>query len=460
MASAGCTSQGQFLRKAEGEISDCRSLPVEPGLATYDLALSGGGYRAMLFHVGALWRLHELGMLKDVRTISSVSGGSITAGVLALQLGGIQNDARNHNTHCFKVLVADPLVQFAQTTVDTRAVAQSLVTPLSAGNVLARYYRADLYGDAKMSDTPVSPAFVFQATNLHTGSVWSISRDLMGDPQVKYTDALDFPLSAAVAASSSFPPVLSPFILEGAERLWVDAPYDAAITNSREFFDMKERLQRQAANLAASAPPEVLATVRRRVFLTDGGVADNLAIEGIWYSKKTLLISDGGGNTEAVVKPSTNWLGQLTRITELIHAQPSQLRYRSLLDGFRAASSSQTGSSRDERDGAYWALGKPLPCHREESFGRSARVDPEVLRRLSSVPTRLAAMTQKQAEELVNLGYHVADWSIPYLEARWPRTLTADRALNTAPQISENLPYPDSPLWGKDRTQGGAGRCN
>jgi NTE family protein len=33
---------------------------VEPGVA---LCLSGGGYRAMLFHVGAIWRLNELGYL-------------------------------------------------------------------------------------------------------------------------------------------------------------------------------------------------------------------------------------------------------------------------------------------------------------------------------------------------------------------------------------------------------------
>src|ERR1700676_1134657 len=46
------------------------------------LALSGGGYRAMVFHVGALIRLNEVALLRKVKRISSVSGGSITAGVL------------------------------------------------------------------------------------------------------------------------------------------------------------------------------------------------------------------------------------------------------------------------------------------------------------------------------------------------------------------------------------------
>src|SRR5437016_5593248 len=47
------------------------------------LCLSGGGYRAMMFHAGALWRLNEFGYLPRLDRISSVSGGSITAGVLA-----------------------------------------------------------------------------------------------------------------------------------------------------------------------------------------------------------------------------------------------------------------------------------------------------------------------------------------------------------------------------------------
>src|SRR4051794_41785177 len=44
------------------------------------LCLSGGGYRAMLFHVGVVWRLHDAGWLERLDRVSSVSGGSITAG--------------------------------------------------------------------------------------------------------------------------------------------------------------------------------------------------------------------------------------------------------------------------------------------------------------------------------------------------------------------------------------------
>ena len=50
------------------------------------LALSGGGFRASLFHIGVLARLAELDRLKDVEVISTVSGGSILGAYYYLKL--------------------------------------------------------------------------------------------------------------------------------------------------------------------------------------------------------------------------------------------------------------------------------------------------------------------------------------------------------------------------------------
>jgi NTE family protein len=47
------------------------------------LCLSGGGYRAAIFHLGAVRWLNEIGWLPRLSMISSVSGGSILAGHLA-----------------------------------------------------------------------------------------------------------------------------------------------------------------------------------------------------------------------------------------------------------------------------------------------------------------------------------------------------------------------------------------
>jgi NTE family protein len=47
------------------------------------LCFSGGGYRASLFHLGVTRRLNEVGLLSNVDTFTSVSGGSIFASLIA-----------------------------------------------------------------------------------------------------------------------------------------------------------------------------------------------------------------------------------------------------------------------------------------------------------------------------------------------------------------------------------------
>jgi len=50
------------------------------------LALSGGGFRASLFHIGVLMKLAETGLLQKATTISTVSGGSIIGVLYYLHL--------------------------------------------------------------------------------------------------------------------------------------------------------------------------------------------------------------------------------------------------------------------------------------------------------------------------------------------------------------------------------------
>ena len=50
------------------------------------LALSGGGFRASIFHLGVIRRLEELGIMKCVHVISAVSGGSIVAAYYVIEM--------------------------------------------------------------------------------------------------------------------------------------------------------------------------------------------------------------------------------------------------------------------------------------------------------------------------------------------------------------------------------------
>ena len=71
------------------------------------LCLSGGGYRAMLFHLGALWRLNEFGILSELKRVSSVSGGSIAAGVLGSRWKHLE--FTRGVAQRFEELVAEPI---------------------------------------------------------------------------------------------------------------------------------------------------------------------------------------------------------------------------------------------------------------------------------------------------------------------------------------------------------------
>ena len=80
------------------------------------LCLSGGGYRAMLFHAGAIWRLNELRLLRKVNLVSSVSGGSIAAGALAVAWPNLDWDKQDDTasaTNLSATFIA-PIVQQAQ----------------------------------------------------------------------------------------------------------------------------------------------------------------------------------------------------------------------------------------------------------------------------------------------------------------------------------------------------------
>src|SRR5260370_23913684 len=185
-----------------------------PGMA---LCLSGGGYRAMLFHLGALWRLNEVGLLKSLIRVSSVSGGSITAGMLGLMWKKLQFDSSNTASNLSE-LVIDPIRRLADVTVDQGAILWGILLPRKTiADEVAQAYREHLFGTATLQDLPSDdegPRFVINATNVQTRVLWRFSKPFMGDYRVGLIRNPQLELSVAVAASSAFPPFLSPVSLK------------------------------------------------------------------------------------------------------------------------------------------------------------------------------------------------------------------------------------------------------
>jgi len=155
--------QGLFeARSSNGDFLNAEKIDDVVGLC-----LSGGGYRAMIYHVGALIRLNELGFLSRIQEFASVSGGSITAGKLALAWPNLRFDGTGTASN-FVDEVASPLIRFAATGVDAKAIILSLLPGRTAADVVERAYNRHLFGGASLQPIPDKPRFTFMATNLQT----------------------------------------------------------------------------------------------------------------------------------------------------------------------------------------------------------------------------------------------------------------------------------------------------
>src|SRR5262249_13278215 len=149
-------------------LSPVRAIPGDEGRtpkAGLALCLSGGGYRAMVFHIGVLWRLNEVGLLSQIQRFSSVSGGSITAGVLAMNWTKLGLHDRKVASNFVDAVVA-PLRRMAGTTVDIPAVATGALLPgTSISDRVAAAYRRHLFGKATLQDLPDDPPrLIFNST--------------------------------------------------------------------------------------------------------------------------------------------------------------------------------------------------------------------------------------------------------------------------------------------------------
>lgn len=125
------------------------------------LWLSGPGYRAALFHLGALTRLNELGLLAQVNTVGAVSGGSILAALLATRVPWPLHGAFRE----WREQVARPLREIAQRNVRARAVLRKPFPGAAAEAALEERYARELI-DSLGGESQLGPNFVFGASGL------------------------------------------------------------------------------------------------------------------------------------------------------------------------------------------------------------------------------------------------------------------------------------------------------
>jgi NTE family protein len=337
------------------------------------LCMSGGGYRAALFHLGALRRLNELGLLSTIDTFTSVSGGSIMAAQLATFLTRAKREA-GKPVEGFEEGVADPMRAFAAMDVRTGAALARLkprnwFTPGAQSEALAAAYEQGP-APGKLSALPDTPRFVFLASDMQFRDQWSFDTGLrrVGSPSAGFANLGEWTLAQAVAASSCVPGAFS-------------------VVHARQ----------QPSELTGGTYRE---PDRDRLVgdidLSDGGMYDNLGLEPVWRDHAVVLVSDAAPSFKP--DPDVGWLWSALRQGVILLEQATEVRKRWLVSDF----------IRGELSGVYWGIAsKPSSYDHDPP---PAAYSPELIRDfIAPIRIDLDVFSPGEIAVLENHGYLMAE---------------------------------------------------
>jgi NTE family protein len=364
------------------------------------LALSGGGFRATLYHLGALTRLNELGYLPKLARISSVSGGSIASAMLAHAWPDLE--FRDGVATRFAERVMQPLRKFCSRTIDVLAITQGAIHPTkSVGNITAEIYD-ELFGGMMLRDLPQEPDFVFNTTNIQTGRDLRFTRRYLADHMLGWIADPHYSVGEAVAASAAFPPVLSPVVLK------VNQPWLQFSKGPAPLF----------GNTAYS----------KKLSLMDGGAYDNLGLETV-DTFATILCSDAGAPFTYHENASVTWPAQALRALDIATDQARGLRKTELFLELRGT----------KRAIAFFGIDS-------ENYRSSTHLkhNPKLTDKFARIRTRLDSFSNEEQGNLINWGWYQADRAMRSFIVRdapaprqWPiREWPLDRAVSKGPTLA------------------------
>ncbi len=351
------------------------------------LCLSGGGYRAALFHLGVTRRLNELGALSKIDTFTSVSGGSIFASLLAADVVRRPDAWSKPGAPVagYDDEVTRPMRELAQHNIRTRTVLSGALP----WNWLKRNVQIDALaerladgptGRARLADLPERPRFVFCSSEMRFRAQWTFDsgRRRFGAAPCGYADFGGWTIARAAASSSCLPGAFAPMTVR-----------DALSGGTYEDDDA--------------------GALERSLALSDGGMFDNLGVEPVWQDHETVLVSDAGPSFKP--DPGIGRIWNALRFAIILLEQATDVRKRWLISNFIAG----------QLEGAYWSIagaadGYPLPSTPAYSkrfvrdFVAPIRIDLDVF-------------SEGERAVLENHGYLMADTAV----RSHVRDLAADR---------------------------------
>ncbi len=329
----------------------------DPGHPKLGLALSGGGHRAAFFHIGVLARLAELGLLRPIQVISTVSGGSIVGALYYLHVKNLlESKGDSEITDGDYVEVVHAVEHEYREAASSNVRASGWTNPLKnfqmavptytrtdrVGELYERRFYAKAWGDRSrrggriaMRDLLIAPKrfeghfdpdvenprrhapvpiLLLEATTLNTGHNWRFEAMYMGEPPRQGT--ADQTLREDVDKNAIL-----------ARTKWVDLP------EACRDFPLGSAVAASACFPGGFPPMQVPGLFDDLVVeLVDGGVHDNQGVEGLVDRGCThWIISDGSGQMPDLARPSTRLPAVLGRVISIYGDAEREQRLLQLL---------------------------------------------------------------------------------------------------------------------------------
>lgn len=281
-------------------------------LQNIGIALSGGGIRATIFHLGLFKWLAENRLLEEVKRVSSVSGASLCVGLIYSH-----NKLAWPSSEKFLSAVLPSIEKVILTKdIQTSAILRLICSPCYWNrkvNIIAKQLEHlwGVYGN--LSDLSGDTAWYTNCTTYETGKRFRFCKENMGDYKIGYVKRPNIPLSHVMAASAGFPILIGPYRMFTSSYQWIPSKYSNT--------DWK--------------PP------KNTIHLWDGGVYDNLGLESIFKPNDAGTLRDGldymiVSNASASIGLYRRQMGftysNLKRLLDISMDQITALRSRMVMD--------------------------------------------------------------------------------------------------------------------------------
>jgi len=338
------------------------------------LVLSGGGIRAMVFHLGMMKLLAERGLLENIEKLSTVSGGSLLIGLMLQEAGMQWPSSEVFLSQIYPIL----RMKLCQRSLQWGALRQlrnplNICFFLSRANLLALALKNEWQVSGRLADLPAHPEWSINGTTAENGKRFRFKVTDIGDYTLGYAASANFPLADALAVSAAFPGGFGPLALNASKFSWYKRPWGAPVGTE------------QPVNIGYET-----------LHLYDGGVYDNLGLEPFFDAGRgkakqeglCIIVSDAGAPLAAGFSFGAFNPFRLKRVADIMSDQAHALRVRTF----------STYLQKEPGRGAFIYINTPI----------EKEIPSKSMEFAAGFPTTLRRLNTDEFDRLASHGYLVA----------------------------------------------------